>query len=236
MPYPSPFPPSPWSGSVMLYGWLPWVNADVTAKNRDRSIDVSYSLDDILGALKFAAFGTGELRYGRFGVVTDLIYTDLEQTQTSGGPLGSSVDGELQLALWTNGLGYRVYEGDRFDLDLMAGGRLAYTGTDLTATGGGLLGAQRRASSSQTWFDPLVGFRVQGDVTEKVTLRATADVGGFGVGSELTWEVFTGATYRFTPHVGAELGFRYLSIDYDADRLDYDVELYGPALGVVFTF
>jgi opacity protein-like surface antigen len=102
---------------------------------------------------------------------------------------------------------------------------------DTTVTVGAL-----SASKSTTYVDPLVGVRVGYAATERVTLNASANIGGFGVGSEFTWEAYAGANYAFTERVSAELGYRYLSIDYENDGKEIDMQMFGPFTALVFKF
>jgi opacity protein-like surface antigen len=225
-----------WSGSLTGYGWLPWSNVDARTGRRGGGADVSFSAADALDALKFAAFLTGEVRYDRFGFVNDFVYTSLGSDRTSSGPAATRVDADLKIALWTFAGAYRVHRDDRFTVDLYGGGRLYYLDTDLDATGQGPLGQTRRASASKTVVDPIVGARVDARLTETLSARAAADIGGFGVGTELSWNAFAGLGYAFTPRIHGEVGFRYLSIDYESDRLDLDLQLYGPVAGITFRF
>jgi opacity protein-like surface antigen len=225
-----------WSGSLTVYGWLPWSNIDATAGDTSRSTDVSFSATDALDALKFAAFLTGEIRHDRFGFVNDFVYTSLGSQRTSSGPAATRVDADLKIAVWTFAGAYRVHRDDRFTVDLYGGGRLYYLDTDLDATGQGPLGLTRSASASKTVVDPVIGARFGARLTESLSARTAADIGGFGVGTELSWNVFAGFGYAFTPRIQGELGFRYLSIDYESGSLDLDMQLYGPAAGVTVKF
>ena len=62
-------------------------------------------------------------------------------------------------------------------------------------------------------------------------------MGGFGIdgSSDLTWQAYTGVNYAFTEKIAGNLGYRYMSIDYD-DEIKLDVDIYGPVLGVTWRF
>jgi opacity protein-like surface antigen len=62
----------------------------------------------------------------------------------------------------------------------------------------------------------------------------TADIGGFGVGSDLTWQLFGGVGYQCTRNVEVEAGWRYLAIDYDDDGMVFDATVSGLILGLGF--
>jgi hypothetical protein len=44
---------------------------------------------------------------------------------------------------------------------------------------------------------------------------AKADIGGFGVGSELTWQAYGGLGWQVNRSLSTEIGYRYMDIDYD---------------------
>ena len=60
------------------------------------------------------------------------------------------------------------------------------------------------------------------------------DVAGFGLGSELTWNVRVGFRYDFSYTVGLAFGYHWLDIDYDEDGLLFDVLQQGPEIGLMF--
>jgi len=67
-------------------------------------------------------------------------------------------------------------------------------------------------------------------------------IGGFGVGSEFTWNVLVGAGYKFSKRWTVLLQYRFLGVDYTdgtAGTLDYfrlDTTMSGPLLGFMVTF
>jgi hypothetical protein len=75
------------------------------------------------------------------------------------------------------------------------------------------------------------------------SLLLRADVGGFGAGSDASWQVL--ATYNFQMrticgYLDGYLGSRALSVDYSQGSgntaYKYDVLMHGPVLGTTFHF
>jgi AhpD family alkylhydroperoxidase len=66
------------------------------------------------------------------------------------------------------------------------------------------------------------------------------DVGGFGIGSDLTWNLVGTFQYYLSRAVSLDVGYRAFDIDYDqgsgATLFKFDVLMHGPRLGVVFRF
>ena len=102
-----------WRGRVMVYGWLPWTTADVTAGDRDPGGDVSGSASDALEALEFAAFATGEVQFDRFGVITDLVCASPSDVAAALGPGAARVSADLEFALWTVAESWRANAATR---------------------------------------------------------------------------------------------------------------------------
>ena len=61
---------------------------------------------------------------------------------------------------------------------------------------------------TEYWADPYIGFGGRYKLTKAFYLTGKADVGGFGVGSDLTVQAYGGLGYQATPNAYAELGFR----------------------------
>jgi hypothetical protein len=129
---------------------------------------------------------------------------------------------------------------------LTVGGNTAALGTldvprlkiDDTELPGDLLrGGARKVEQRADWFDPIVGVRFRGDVTESVSLFLLGDLGGFGIGeaSGLTWQVNAGLEWRFAERLSATVSYRALAADRDHGSVT-DAILYGPQLGLGLRF
>jgi hypothetical protein len=66
------------------------------------------------------------------------------------------------------------------------------------------------------------------------------EVGGFGVGSTFTWQVFPTLGFSLSKRASLELGYRWLDIDYKTGEnttlFKYDVLTQGPIVGFAFRF
>jgi hypothetical protein len=92
------------------------------------------------------------------------------------------------------------------------------------------------AAESRGWFDPVVGARGRIPLVDRLSLDWRADVGGFGVGSDLSYQLDASATWTFNRMFHAFAGWRYLKVDYSSSTLDYDVAATGPYIGMSFVF
>jgi hypothetical protein len=122
-------------------------------------------------------------------------------------------------------------------VDLYAGGRFSYLELEVAPNGGG------PGSRATEWVAPIVGARVVVPFGQHWQARGGADIGGFGLGCDLTWSVTALVGYDFRIFGNPStiyLGYRALAEDYrkgsGADELKWDVVLHGPVLGLSFRF
>jgi len=91
-------------------------------------------------------------------------------------------------------------------------------------------------AGSQWWVDPIVGLRGQLNITRWLFLAAQGDVGGFGAGSQITWNTQATVGVNFTRNIFAELGYRYMYVDYNKNNFLYQMNSFGlfSSIGVKF--
>ena len=64
-----------------------------------------------------------------------------------------------------------------------------------------------------------------------VALAAPVYAGGFGVGSQLTWQVYIGVGKQFRERYTLLLGYRYMDVDYRNAGFLYDTQMSGLLAG-----
>jgi opacity protein-like surface antigen len=224
-----------WAFTVEPYFWMAGMNGRVGVRGLSPA-DINVDFSQIFNHIDWSpppVMLAGEARNGRYALFTDFIYLGLEADGTSSGPLALSAEADMKTLIWTFGGSYRLVDNGTATLDVLAGGRLWHLDSDLTVTGPL---AVREASGSKTWVDPLIG--VAGDVAlgNGFGLHGEADVGGFGVGADIDWQVQGTLQYRYSDSVTLEAGYRYLAVDYDSDGFVFDVAMQGPIIGAKFRF
>jgi len=92
-------------------------------------------------------------------------------------------------------------------------------------------------SGALEWVDPFVGLRVRHQLAPGKELQFLGDVGGFGVGSDLTWQLFGGYSFDFAvwqTTLHGLVGYRALAVDYSQDgaasKNSVDLILHGPVV------
>jgi len=94
----------------------------------------------------------------------------------------------------------------------------------------------RQVSRLDDWWDPYVGVRARYNLNEKLYLTGRADIGGFGLGSEVSWQAEAAFGMMVTKNVYSEVGYRAIGVDYDQDGMHMETITHGVelTLGVVF--
>ncbi len=197
--------------------------------------DIDLSFADVLENLDGALMGAGELRNGAFSIGVDLTYASLSaNADTPLGVLADDVDITAKTFMGTAVLGYSIIDTGTANLDIIAGGRLWSVSNDFDFNGGALNGTH--ASDEATWLDPLVGTKFRAGITENVYVSGWGMIGGFGVASDMMWDVMGGIGYNVSDSFSVFGGYRAVSVDYSDDGFVYDVVQQGPIFAGVFRF
>ena len=137
------------------------------------------------------------------------------------------------------GEGYRFGDAglsfDRFgkaglSFDALAGVRALIVDVEIEA------GRLPTFSRDKYWVDPIIGGRFHMGLSERWQLSLRGDIGGFGVGSDLSWNVSALLGYRLSERMTLAFGYRHLAIDLVSGNLELDLEFSGPFLGISFGF
>ncbi|WP_159715175.1 porin family protein [Geminicoccus flavidas] len=223
-----------WTFKLTPYAWLAGLDGKVRTRSRLPAADVDASFSDIFDDTNFALMMLGEARRDRFGVILDVDYLDISSEGSTPGDLFSGVKASSNVLIGTLGLAYRVLDRPKGLIDVVGGARLWSIDNELKLEAGRL--NEVSTSRDQTWVDPIIGLRGGVDLSDDIYVSAYTDIGGFGAGSKFTWQVLASVGYRFNDHLTAEVGYRYLSVDYDHDGFLWDVDLYGPVIGISYRF
>jgi len=142
-------------------------------------------------------------------------------------------------------------------LDVLLGGRYWYQKVDMTLNLAGTIGvnigdlqlsADRSkaiaSSGSVSWVDPFVGLRVRHTLAPRQNLQVEADIGGFGVGSRISWQALATYSYQFgsTGSIAwsGVIGYRALYVDYvqgsGSTLFETNLLQHGPLIGLSARF
>jgi hypothetical protein len=239
---------SDWAFGATVYGWFPDISGNVGFRDDTGGRDFEVEIGDILDNLEFTFQGGLDVRKGRWGAVTDVIYMSVGKTQRSSrdGTLGGTqiptdvsarLEFDMKSWIWTAAGYYRALDESSHTVDLLAGFR--YLDVDqtldwsLTGNLAGIPVLDREGSGEaklQNW-DFIVGLRGRFTMGADGSwfLPYVFDVGAGD--SDLTWQAAAGLGYRFG--WGEILGvWRHLS--YEMDTALSEMEFSGPAIGATF--
>jgi hypothetical protein len=224
---------SGWSFALTPYAWLPGMKTSTDTPFG--SVDADTSGSDALSALDFAFMGALEARHGRWGLIGDLLYSDLSQDKdTPFGQLFSRARVETKVLAFTGYAAWRAYETDRVALDVLGGFRYYDMKVDLTLEPGTRQG--RSFELHEKWTDPVIGGRARVDFTDTWFATGIVDYGGFDGSNDSTWQAIAVAGYQFNERWSLQGGWRYLDIEKEIGGRDVAVELSGPILGFTVRF
>jgi hypothetical protein len=200
-----------WHLSLSPYLWLPGVHGTVGAFGRDASFKASAS--DLLSHFRFGLLGYVEARHNRLLVPIDMMFMRLGDDKALPFPNVGANTANVKMTefILTPKLGVRLIDGKMFKADALAGIRYWYLGENLQFSPSTL---GLNFSKSQNFVDPVVGGRIEAAVSPKVVTTIAGDVGGWGTGSQLEYQVVGLLGYKLKPAMTLQAGYRYLYVDY----------------------
>jgi hypothetical protein len=91
-------------------------------------------------------------------------------------------------------------------------------------------------SRDDYWFDPYVGLRARYNFSKTYYTAVRGEIGGFGVGADLMWEVEGVIGINLTRSIFTEIGYRALGGNFEDRDFRFDVVMHGPQITTGITF
>ena len=91
-------------------------------------------------------------------------------------------------------------------------------------------------SRDDYWFDPYVGLRTRYNFNKAYYTAVRGEIGGFGVGADLMWEVETVVGINLTRSIFTEIGYRALGGNFEDNGFRFDTVMHGPQITTGITF
>lgn len=265
-----PADPEPWHFNAAAYGWLINVSGSVTA--RGQTVDTNASFIDLVQKSQSLSglMGYLEADKGKAGMYVDFVYTNLGfgantasyRNPISGLKITTSASAALTYRLFIIEVGgvyelFRWQHSERSSTAIDGVMAFRYWNNSVAASfdadanvdfshlhldrSFGL--AIARADAIQ-WVDPVFGVRVRHQFTPHQEFTVRGDIGGFGLGSQFSWQAVAVYSYAWELDGGrklaALLGFRALGVNYSSgsgpDGVGINETLYGPIIGVSYRF
>jgi hypothetical protein len=201
-------------------------------------VTVDANTNEIFGNLKMGAMLYAEMSNDKWAIGSDIIYMSLAQGLSPGLVIANGEVAAKQFAWEVSGL-RRLNPW----LEVGAGLLLNSVDAEVTINRNNLIGGGTtliNQSVSKTWVDPMVIARIKNTIGEKFVYQFRGEIGGFGIGSDLAWQMQAVAGYQFTKLFSVTGGYRIISLDYESGSglgyFNYNIDTAGPIVRIGFSF
>lgn len=225
-----------WRHTLFIYGMGAAIDGE--AQIGDLEVPVEVSISDLFDALEFGAMGAYRADNGTWSYTIDATFMGLGGSDTSErGLVRGNMDLDQTTLMGT--VGRRWTESVEFLFSL------AYfdLSTDLNLTTTNPVTEEvttRTASAGASWVDPLLGLQYNVPIADDWRFNLRGDVGGFGIGSDLSYQVLANFRWQANDKLGAVFGYRLIGFDYEdgsgQNYERYDLTEQGPFAGVTISF
>lgn len=195
-------------------------------------INVDASTSDIFSHLDFGAMFYLEARTDNWAIGSDFVYMKLSQ-DVERSTLINSGKIEMKQMIWeVSGL-YQVLPFFEAGMGLRMNNISMAADISRNVVGGGTA-VLANAENTEFWIDPVIIARLSETINDTWQFQFRGDIGGFGIGSDLTWQLQAYVGYRFSKLFQTTIGYRIIGMDYDkgtgANRFRYDMNTSGPLI------
>jgi len=227
-----------WRQTVVIYGMGAAIDGE--AQVGDLEVPVDVSISDLFDALEFGAMAAYRAENGTWSFTADATYMGLGGTgKTERGFVKGDVDIDQATLMLTG--------GRKWTDNLEALVSLAYfdLSSDLKLTTTNPLNGTvtvRTAGTDASWVDPMLGLAYSAPFHDDWRFALRGDVGGFGIGSDLSYQLLATARWQSSGSLGVVFGYRLIGFDYeDGNRGSrgyqrYDLTEQGPLIGLTIAF
>jgi opacity protein-like surface antigen len=222
-------PKSPWEFDIGIPAWASGINGTVGVNGVTGHVHQSFtSLWDHLDSVVPLSM---DLRYQKWGFHIDGQYMKLSTNFATRGIIYNSATLTQETAFANFNVNYRFLDSERWKVDASLGGRYTYMSLsgNLTSRFPAIIPNKNETGSAQ-WIDPIIGTDAKVHIYKPFSLMAWGDVGGFGVDSELTYQLYGGAEAQIARHFYMDVGYRYWKDDYSYGGATFDVAFKGPEI------
>lgn len=229
---------SEWRQTLVIYGMGAAI--DGRAQIGDLEVPVDVSISELFDALEFGAMAAYRTENGTWSFTADATLMGLGGTgKTDRGLVKGDVDIDQATLMLTGGRKWTEHLEGLVSLayfDLSSDLKLTTTNpVNGTAT-------VRTASADASWVDPMLGLAWSAPVHDDWRVALRGDVGGFGIGSDLSYQLLATARWQSSGSLGVVFGYRLIGFDYeDGNRNSrgyqrYDLTEQGPLVGLTIAF
>ena len=220
-PRPSVAQSDDWEFDVTIYALLVGLSGDVVVAGVPKeNVDIDFG--DVWRNLQMGGMGRVGVHHKRIGAVVDVAYLGI----------GAADNIDLGFDQWMVQPSLVFHANEMFDL--YGGVRYNRVSGEVRGPGG------RTVSGPQQWWDPVVGTKIHLPVKNWLGVQVRTDIGGFGAGSKIAFQMEPLANIRVKKWLFLQAGYRWLYMDRQTgegrERFEWKVWEQGFQFGFMFHF
>ncbi|WP_457676589.1 hypothetical protein [Thiolapillus sp.] len=227
-----------WSRELEIYMLGANISGD-SSMGRVEGADIDIDFGTILDTLQMGFMARFEAVHDSgWGLWLDYGFMDLSDKKKN--DRGGVVSAKLRQGVLE---AYGLYRQQitRGHIDYYAGLRWWDNDIDARVNPAILPGSLERGIS-EDWIDPVIGLRWTHEINGQWSTMLRGDVGGFGIGADITWAAAVAARYHFNDAFFLDMQYKATWVDYSNDDkgspgyFTYDTVTHGPLLGLTYKF
>lgn len=232
----SAFASEEWKFKLSPYIWFAGLEGDVGPLKGVPPSHVDISASDAFSDTESSFMGILSGKKGRHGFFSDFFYSDLKSRETLDSGTSTKLTTTTETTMITLAYSYNVVSEREMNLDLLAGGRWWQIDADIKIKSL-IPEANLSDDNTESWFDPLVGFRGHVPISDtNFFVTGGAGYGGFGINADHFYEISANMGYQWTNALATVAGYRKLDLDYDQNDFQYDAKQEGWQIGLTWSF
>jgi len=227
-----------WRFSIEPYVLATSIDGDA-GSGRITGAPVNVHFTDILKRLKFGAMIHAEAHHqDGWGLLIDYGFMNLGSDIR--GSLGGVVSAGVKQGVLEILLDHRLNISGS-SVDVLAGIRWWDNRMDI-AVNPAVLPGSVSTSIRASWIDPVIGMRVITPMSDRWSLQGRADIGGFGVGSDFSYQLVAGFDFALSETLSLDMQYKALWVNYTTGKpgapgyFKYDTVTHGPLIGLILNF
>jgi hypothetical protein len=236
-----------WSFELTPYLWAPSISSTLNYKDQFvKTADVG--TNDIVSNLKSGAMLAGEVRYGNWGVMADIVSATLQKTDNSSVTAQApytykiATKATLQQTILTGAATYNLLNNQDVRMDGLLGVRWIGITASLNLAVDGISAAINGDSKTMSTADPIVGLKGRYRLAKSSWyVPYYADIGSGGGTTNVTWQAMLGIGKTIDKGIDVSLIYRGLYYDMDSSKTNgqgllQKTTFQGPQLSATFNF
>ena len=221
-----------WEHAAVIYAM--GAALDGEAQIGDLTVPVDLGISDVFDALEMGAMFAYRADNGTWSITADTTFMGLGATaEGQRGFVKADMDMDQFTLMGT--------VGRRLTPNLEALFSLSYfaLSTDLKVSGPL---DTRTASDDASWLDPMIGLHYSLPFADGWHFNLRGDIGGFGIGSDFSWQGLANLHWKAGDMFGLVFGYRLIGFDYEDGNKGssgyqrFDLTEQGPLVGMTISF